>query len=380
MTYLAGSSTIDCDLSDASIDECPVTVSIQVNSINGTVAIQYQSELVVRTECLNLENFVINQSSYWLSSSASPSQLDPTLLAGYEIRDSVASFELPFLDVQLPSQDDVIAMCGSLVYQVDLVGRAITDYPDFIVTLTDPSLKTSAQVSLESQDQSYALDNPTFVFKDGYLFKISAYHEYHQAFVFDFSTTAEFWVRDFCAGIQFVSPEPVVQKITDNFEVLLGSPSTLDQSMMVSMPGEAVDNPWIVSLTKNLGTQTSELLLLYTQYQKYFDQAAGDPQPPANTGCHLAGAQPLIYSIVSRSWNENDQVKNQMFGHSAKLDEYYLTAGVLYQIEATKREHIGLHHVTIEVKLEKVPISPKLYIRVQFEILDCVVESFESAQ
>ena len=137
----------------------------------------------------------------------------------------------------------------------------IDSLPAFEIAMHDSSTITSATLTFGTSDQNYALygDEPL---KTSYAFDISVIFEKfpeYDGFVFNMQEVFE--VRDFCAEITFLNPPgPDISKRTEDFEII-DVPTTLDQTGFTNLAGESQDNPWIFSLQKMRGTETSEFLL-----------------------------------------------------------------------------------------------------------------------
>ena len=134
MTY-NGDDAI-CDLSDVSVDSCTIEYRIEVFGLdNKTVAYQSTGRIIVKTEC-----FSISLSYFDATTFASVTHLggidsasrDANIEAGYEIRDDALSFNLPYFQPSLKSNNNITTMCGPLVYTVLVNSNKPGSYNDAI--------------------------------------------------------------------------------------------------------------------------------------------------------------------------------------------------------------------------------------------------------
>jgi len=193
-----------------------------------------------------------DQRPYLSLSEASSGQLNPNFVSGYEVRDPPLTFDLPFFAPLLPSQDNIIEMCGPLVYTVT-IESAQSDRNAFTVTLTPFDDFTSASVVVFTTDQSYALAtglaNKTY--KTEYVFDIKAQFSQHPDQV-TFATKHSFWIRDYCVAMSF-----------DGLPLLT---SDLQSSYNLTVSEK---EPWTYSLEKYLMTEDSSLMLGFVNYKKW---------------------------------------------------------------------------------------------------------------
>ena len=74
----------------------------------------------MNTECYDISNFQVNQNTHWKLSSDDETSMDPNFFLEYQIRANEISFELPYFKINLKSGDDLIEMCGPIVYTIEL--------------------------------------------------------------------------------------------------------------------------------------------------------------------------------------------------------------------------------------------------------------------
>ena len=68
-TESVDSSVVACELDiglTPAVTNCVFSYSLQVHSINGTVAIQAEGDVDVRSECYTISSFQSTQASYWV--------------------------------------------------------------------------------------------------------------------------------------------------------------------------------------------------------------------------------------------------------------------------------------------------------------------------
>ena len=136
----------------------------------------------------------------------------------------------------------------------------IDSLPAFDIDMHDSSTITSATLTFETSEQSYALYGYEPL-KTNYAFDISViFEKFPEYDGFVLNVQEVFEVRDFCAEITFLNPPPDISKRTEDFEIIDIAP-TLDQTGFINSAGESQDFPWIFSLQKMRGTETSEFLL-----------------------------------------------------------------------------------------------------------------------
>ena len=167
---------------------------------------------------------------------------------------------MPYLDIHLAS-GELIDICGEIHYDIRLRDpHDIDSLPAFDIVMHESSTITSATLTFETSDQSYALESDEHLMTL-YAFDISVvFEKFPEYDGFVLNVLDFFEVRDFCAEITFLNPPPDLSKRTEDFEII-DVPNTLDQTGFTNSAGESKDNPWILSLQKMRGTGTSEFLL-----------------------------------------------------------------------------------------------------------------------
>ena len=85
-------------------------------------------------------------------SSADQYTLDENIALGYEVRSDQVSFELPYLNLTLLSEDDIITMCGNMLYTINLLEKEIADFPDIQIVLTAADINTSANITVQTDN------------------------------------------------------------------------------------------------------------------------------------------------------------------------------------------------------------------------------------
>ena len=144
----------------------------------------------------------------WNLSQLDANVFNPAISAGYEVRDPLLSFDLPYMQPTLPSGDDLIEMCGVLKYTVVLTSDKPGPYEDaFAINLEDSSNYLSAMVNVQTIDQSYALHSgeANKDYRTEYSFSISfVFETYEEEFgTLTLNQPIKIFIRDYCRAMSF---------------------------------------------------------------------------------------------------------------------------------------------------------------------------------
>ena len=101
---------IACALDAADSESCTLEFHVTVKSYNGTIGLGNTLEVTLRSECKILGT--VYDTSIWSWSSGNMAKVQ----AGYAVRDSTMSIDMPLLQPELPSQSDILSTCGELIY------------------------------------------------------------------------------------------------------------------------------------------------------------------------------------------------------------------------------------------------------------------------
>jgi len=130
-----------------------------------------------------------------------------------------------------------------------------------MVTKTESTVFTSADVSVFTTDQAFALKSGVD-YRTEYRFRISAIFTVFPSEITFVRSPVSFYIRDYCAGM-ILSPPPELTLLTQErwgrFNMTQG---------VYSSKLRAID-PWVNSLSKYLKTNQTMFLMSYMSYTKW---------------------------------------------------------------------------------------------------------------
>lgn len=180
------------------------------------------------------------------------------------MREPMLTFNLPYFKVELPSGADIIETCGEMQYSITLTGGVCaTDCSAIQLTQTANNLVTSASVSIQTDDQQYALidclkaDHLLIAeeykkyeppYSTEYTFRLSVvFVEYPGLDSGAFLKTQVFRVKDLCANMIFTPVDKPLMSDLNN----LGN-FVIDNHEDEVALGDDENSPWVYTLVKHI--------------------------------------------------------------------------------------------------------------------------------
>lgn len=254
------SDTVNCDLSIQGQRNCMINYWTNVNSLNGTAAVQTVGTITVSSECLYIHVSHATQTPFWELSAVDKTKLNPQIELGYEVRDPKVTFELPFVKPQLASSTDpyeIFNRCGQMTYSVTIVSnRPKPDEPGIKITMQSTTDFPSADMSIETTDQSYALSDSNGDYRTKFAISLSAQFDLYKD-EFTFQHSVDFYIRDYCVALTLTGP-PDITALTNLQNITQGVEDA-----------DGIVQPYVNKISKHILTNQTIFELANMSYEKY---------------------------------------------------------------------------------------------------------------
>lgn len=174
-----------------------------------------------------------------------------------------------------------------MTYKVTVVSsRPLPFEPGIKIEYLPTSDFPSAKISIETNDQSYAMSDTNSDYRTKFAISLSAELDHYTDQITFTYGPIDFYIRDYCAGLTLISQSDTIKVLTNSQNF---TSNVLDED------GKA--QPFTYKISKHIITDNTLFELKYFGYIKYRTSAS---MPAVTTGCGE-----LVYKMTKMSWQDS---------------------------------------------------------------------------